>query len=188
MTSAVLISLLNALTLSPALCAILMRPEREHKRRFFHAFDRGFGRVMQRYDGAVRWLLPRQSVVLGAFVALGLATALLFWLVPTGFLPDEDQGYFMISFQLPDGASLERTEKVAEPGRGDPARHVGRRRLESLRRLRRAHRTPLLPTSHRSSSRSRRGRSAEVETSRSSRSWPRSGRASPRSRRRWSAS
>ncbi len=112
-TSAVLISLLTALTLSPALCAILMRPEREHKSRFFHAFDRGFGSVMQRYDGAVRWLLPRRNVVLGAFVALGLATALLFWLVPTGFLPDEDQGYFMISFQLPDGASLERTEKVA---------------------------------------------------------------------------
>ncbi len=112
-TSAVLISLLTALTLSPALCAILMRPEREHKSRFFHAFDRGFGSVMRRYDGAVRWLLPRRNVVLGAFVALGLATALLFWLVPTGFLPDEDQGYFMISFQLPDGASLERTEKVA---------------------------------------------------------------------------
>ena len=112
-TSAVLISLLNALTLSPALCAILMRAEGEHKGRFFRAFDRRFGSVMQRYDGAVRWLLPRRNVVLGTFVVLGLATALLFRLVPTGFLPDEDQGYFMISFQLPDGASLERTEKVA---------------------------------------------------------------------------
>ncbi len=112
-TSAVLISLLTALTLSPALCAILMRPERAHKGRFFLAFDRRFGGLMQRYDALVRWLLPRRKVVIGAFVGLGLMTALLFRLVPTGFLPDEDQGYFIINFQLPDGASLERTEHVA---------------------------------------------------------------------------
>jgi hydrophobe/amphiphile efflux-1 (HAE1) family protein len=112
-TSAVLISLLNALTLSPALCAILMRGEGEEKGRFFRSFDRRFERVMGRYDGAVRWLLPRRNVVLGAFCALGLATALLFRLVPSGFLPDEDQGYFIISFQLPDGASLERADQVA---------------------------------------------------------------------------
>jgi len=112
-TSAVLISLLNALTLSPALCALLMRGEREHKFRLFEQFDRGFGRLMIRYDGLVRWLLPRKRVVVGIFLALGLATALLFRLVPTGFLPDEDQGYFMISFQLPDGSALERTDAVA---------------------------------------------------------------------------
>ncbi|MBK7948201.1 MAG: multidrug efflux RND transporter permease subunit [Deltaproteobacteria bacterium] len=112
-TSAVLISLLNALTLSPALCALLMRAEGAHRGRFFDGFDRGFGHVMRRYDGAVRWLLPRRSVVLGSFAVLGLVTALLFRLVPSGFLPDEDQGYFMITFQLPDGAALERTEQVA---------------------------------------------------------------------------
>ena len=112
-SSAVLISLLNALTLSPALCAILMRGERENKFRFFKAFDRRFESVMQRYDGAVRWLLPRRNVVLGIFAALGLTTALLFRLVPTGFLPEEDQGYFLVSFQLPDGASLGRAEAVA---------------------------------------------------------------------------
>ena len=150
-TSAVLISLLNALTLSPALCAILMRAEGEHKGRFFHVFDRGFGRVAQRYDGAVRWLLPRRNVVLGIFVALALATALLFRLVPTGFLPDEDQGYFIVSFQLPDGASLERTEEVAERDRDDPSRYAGHRRLESLRRLRRVDEHLVRRTSARSS-------------------------------------
>ncbi|HKK52535.1 MAG TPA: efflux RND transporter permease subunit, partial [Myxococcota bacterium] len=100
-TCAVLISLLNALTLSPALCAILMRPEGEEKRGLFRAFDRGFDRVVQRYDRAVRWLLPRRRLVLASLAVLGAATILLFRLVPTGFLPDEDQGYFIVSFQLP---------------------------------------------------------------------------------------
>jgi hydrophobe/amphiphile efflux-1 (HAE1) family protein len=113
-TTAVLISLLNALTLSPALCALVMRGEREHKLRAFEAFDRGFGRLRQRYDFVVRWLLPRKSVVLGVLLGLGLATGMLFRIVPTGFLPDEDQGYFIINFQLPDGASLERADEVGK--------------------------------------------------------------------------
>jgi hydrophobe/amphiphile efflux-1 (HAE1) family protein len=113
-TAAVLISLLNALTLSPALCALWMRPEREHKRAFFRAFDRGFGAVVRRYDRSVRQLLPRRWLVLAIFAALGAATLLLFRAVPAGFVPDEDQGYFITSFQLPDGASLERSLAVAK--------------------------------------------------------------------------
>ncbi len=113
-TGAVLISLLNALTLSPALCALLMRPEAEGKPRFFHAFDRGFGAVVRGYDRAVRALLPRRALVLGVFATLGLATLAIARIVPTGFLPTEDQGYFITSFQLPDGASLGRTLEVAK--------------------------------------------------------------------------
>ncbi len=112
-TSAVLISLLNALTLSPALCALWMRPEAEHKRAPFRLFDRGFGRVVQEYDRGVRRLLPRRGLVLGVFALLGLATLALFRAVPTGFVPDEDQGYFITSFQLPEGAALGRTAEVA---------------------------------------------------------------------------
>ena len=112
-TCAVLISLLNALTLSPALCALVMRPEREHKSAFFRAFDRGFSAVVARYDRGVRALLPRRGVVVGALVLLFAVTVWLFRLVPTGFIPDEDQGYFITSFQLPDGASIERTDAVA---------------------------------------------------------------------------
>ncbi|MFO0687972.1 MAG: multidrug efflux RND transporter permease subunit [Myxococcota bacterium] len=112
-TSAVLISLVNALTLSPALCALLMRAEGAHRGRFAAGFDRGFGRLMNRYDGTVRWLLPRPRIVIATFVVLALATAMLFRMVPSGFLPDEDQGYFMISYQLPDGAALGRSEAVA---------------------------------------------------------------------------
>jgi hydrophobe/amphiphile efflux-1 (HAE1) family protein len=112
-SAAVLISLLNALTLSPALCALWMRPEAAHKRRFFRAFDRALAAVISRYDRRVRGLLTRRALVLGVFAGLGLATVLLFRTVPTGFIPDEDQGYFITSFQLPDGASLERTDAVA---------------------------------------------------------------------------
>jgi len=112
-TAAVLISLLNALTLSPALCAIVMRPETGRKAAFFRGFDRVFTAVLQRYDRGVRALLSRRALVVAVYAALGVATYLLFRTVPTGFLPDEDQGYFITSFQLPDGASLERTDEVA---------------------------------------------------------------------------
>jgi hydrophobe/amphiphile efflux-1 (HAE1) family protein len=113
-TGAMLISLLNALTLSPALCALLMRPESEGKPAFFRPFDRGFAAVVRGYDRVVRALLPRRVLVLGVFAALGLATLVVARLVPTGFLPTEDQGYFITSFQLPDGASLDRTFEVAK--------------------------------------------------------------------------
>ncbi len=77
-TVAVLISLLNALTLSPALCALVMRPEREHKPAFFRVFDRGFSAVVERYDRSVRALFPRRALVLGVLAVLFVATILLF--------------------------------------------------------------------------------------------------------------
>ena len=113
-TCAVLISLLNALTLSPALCALVMRAHGEEKNRFFRAFERGFDAVLRRYDRGVRALFPRRLAVIGVFLALVVATVVLFRSVPTGFIPDEDQGYFITSFQLPDGASLDRTLEVAK--------------------------------------------------------------------------
>ena len=112
-TCAVMISLLNALTLSPALCVLVMRPEREHKPAFFRAFDRGFAAIVERYDHGVRALLPRRAVVIGVLALLFAANLVLFRCVPTGFIPDEDQGYFITSFQLPDSSSLERTDGVA---------------------------------------------------------------------------
>jgi multidrug efflux pump len=112
-TCAVLISLINALTLSPALCALVMRPEREHKAAFFRAFDRYFEAVVERYDHGVRALLPRRGVVLGVLAVLFVANFVLFRAVPTAFIPDEDQGYFITSFQLPDSASIDRTDAVA---------------------------------------------------------------------------
>lgn len=115
-TCAVLISLLNALTLSPALCALLMRPERapEERNVVFRGFERGFEKLIRVYDRGVRALFPRRLFVLGAYFLLVMATLVLFLAVPAGFLPDEDQGYFITSFQLPEGASIERTDAVAK--------------------------------------------------------------------------
>lgn len=113
-SAAVLISLLNALTLSPALCALLLRPEPERRNALFRGFERGFAAVVRRYDRGVRALLPRRLAVAGVFVALVVGTVVVYRAVPTSFLPDEDQGYFIVSFQLPDGAALERTLLVAQ--------------------------------------------------------------------------
>jgi hydrophobe/amphiphile efflux-1 (HAE1) family protein len=90
-----------------------MRREPERKPALFRAYDRAFDALVVRYDRSVRALLPRTGLVLAIFAALVVANVLLFRSVPTGFLPDEDQGYFITSFQLPDGASLERTDEIA---------------------------------------------------------------------------
>ena len=91
-----------------------MRRESHRKRAFFRAFDRAFDGLVRAYDRGVRTLFPRRVLVLASYAALGLATLLLFRAVPTGFVPDEDQGYFITSFQLPDGASIDRTLGVAK--------------------------------------------------------------------------
>jgi multidrug efflux pump subunit AcrB len=80
----------------------------------FAAFDRGFGRFTDFYERLGRVSIRRWPLVLVAFAALLATTALLYQRVPTGFVPAEDQGYFIVSGQLPDGSSLERTERVTK--------------------------------------------------------------------------
>ena len=140
-TCAVLISLLNALTLSPALCALLMRPEREHKPAFFRGFDRGFARLV----APLRPRRARAAAAAGARArglrrALRRRTSCSSAPCRPASCPDEDQGYFITSFQLPDGASLERTDAVAREVEKHPDGYAGRGRHEPLRRLRRADR------------------------------------------------
>ncbi len=112
----VLLSAFNALTLSPALAALLLRPRRESKgllRRFFDSFNRTFGRAT---EGYVRWsgaLLRKTAVVIVALLVFCLAGAFFASRVPSSFLPDEDQGYAYVNVQLPNGASLERTTAVS---------------------------------------------------------------------------
>ena len=112
----VLLSAFNALTLSPALAALLLRPRRESRgllRRFFDSFNRTFGRAT---EGYVRWsgtLLRKTVVVIAALVAFGLAGGFFASRVPSSFLPDEDQGYAYVNVQLPNGSSLERTTAVS---------------------------------------------------------------------------
>ena len=112
----VLLSAFNALTLSPALAALLLRPRQPSRgllRRFFDWFNRLFDRAT---EGYVRWsgvLLQKTAVVVVLLVAFGVAAGFFANRVPSSFLPDEDQGYAYINLQLPNGASLERTTQAA---------------------------------------------------------------------------
>ncbi|GAB3326050.1 efflux RND transporter permease subunit [Larkinella ripae] len=122
MAIAILISAVNALTLSPALCALLLTNQHaddDHSSgkkgflgRFFAAFNAGFTVVTRRYVGTIRMLIRHKWVGLSG---LALVIAVTVWLIrttPTGFIPSEDQGFIAYSLKLPAGASLQRTQKV----------------------------------------------------------------------------
>ena len=108
-----------ALTLTPALCASLLKPHEETQRRgpvgervdrFFDWFNRWFGRTTDKYQGGVGKMLSRPLRWLGVFVALVAVTALLFLRLPGSFLPQEDQGYLITVIQAPPGATTQRTD------------------------------------------------------------------------------
>ena len=109
----VALSAVNALTLSPALCAVILRPTSAHG-WFFRGFNTAFNRSARAYERVVQRSAQRWAVVLVTFVALGGVTYYLFQTVPTGFVPDEDQGYIIVSIQGPDGAALDRTRAVGD--------------------------------------------------------------------------
>lgn len=108
----VFISSINALSLSPALCALLLRPRKESNgllSRFFGAFNRGFDRVTHHYTGFIGFLTRRIArTIIILFILFG-ATFFLFSKLPGGFVPQEDRGYLFTSVELPAGASLQRT-------------------------------------------------------------------------------
>ena len=111
----VLISALNALTLSPALSALLLRPVRPARGPlgvFYRWFNGAFGWFTGRYLGAVRFLVRRAVFALVALAVVCGSAYGLFRHLPTGFLPDEDQGALFTAVRLPDAASLERTGAV----------------------------------------------------------------------------
>ena len=108
-----LISAINALTLSPALCAILLKPT-HHRRGLMRYVMGGIDRVRDGYAAMVRRLVRFSLLVLVLIAGVGLLTGWLFKVTPTGFLPEEDQGAFMAQVQLPEGASLGRTLEVVQ--------------------------------------------------------------------------
>ncbi len=112
--AATVFSTINALTLSPALCALLLRPQSGKKNAFFRGFDRMFEKAGSGYATVARTLLRRSAFAMLLFVGLLGITGWQFDRLPTGFLPLEDQGYLIASVQLPDGASLSRTERVLD--------------------------------------------------------------------------
>ena len=113
----VVISAINALTLSPALSALLLKPGglgTGLMGRFFKAFNRGFERTTHGYVSWTDFCVKRAFRTLVMLVVLTVAAGLLGWRLPTGFVPDEDQGYMFVNVQLPDAASMERTDAVCK--------------------------------------------------------------------------
>jgi multidrug efflux pump len=101
-----------ALTLSPALAAILIKAKHGEKKGFFKWFDDTFERITNGYVSGVKWVTHNFLVSLVAFVVVVAATVGLFKLLPTAFVPQEDQGYIFVAYFLPDSASLDRTHDV----------------------------------------------------------------------------
>ncbi len=110
----VLISCINALTLSPALCATLLKPEVEGARKFFFFrwFDAAFEFLTRRYSRIVGFTIRKAFIVMVAYAGLMFASYKIYGMLPTGFIPNEDQGAFMINVQLPEASSLPRTTKI----------------------------------------------------------------------------
>jgi len=120
----VVLSGIVALTLTPALCAVLLKPTDPGRKsgailsRLFDRFNRGFRTITERYLGAAGRVIDRPRTF---FAAFAVAVALLFALVrsvPTGFIPNEDKGYFGMLIELPDNASRQRTEAVVKQVEG----------------------------------------------------------------------
>ncbi len=103
------ISAINALTLSPALCALFLRKETGPTWWFYRKFNESFERFKNGYQGWVKELTARWKLVVIVFAVLMALTVYMFKIVPTGFVPEEDQGYFIVNIQGPEGSSLERT-------------------------------------------------------------------------------
>ena len=110
------ISALNAVTLKPTQCATWLRipAPAEDRNAFYRGFNRIYGLLEGRYAGLIRRVVKRSGLVAGAALILIAVVILGFSRIPTGFLPLEDQGYFLVSVQLPDGASLARTEAAMQ--------------------------------------------------------------------------
>ncbi len=122
MAVSIAFSAFMALSLTPALCATLLKPvEAGHghaKKGFFGGFNRGFARSAKGYEGWVAKLLRRSGRMMVIYVALIAAVGVLYMRLPTSFLPNEDQGNLLVNIQLPPGATLERTQAVVEKVEG----------------------------------------------------------------------
>src|ERR1700712_1352204 len=122
MVASIGFSAFMALSLTPALCATLLKPvdqgSHHEKRGFFGWFNRGFNRTAKGYEGVVARLLKRAARYLVIYVAIVAAVVVVFRGLPTSFLPQEDQGNIIVNVQLPPGATQERTLSVMQQVEG----------------------------------------------------------------------
>jgi multidrug efflux pump len=121
MVASMLFSALMALSLTPALCATLLKPVdpgHHEKKGFFGAFNRAFKRTTHGYESLVARVIRKAGRYLVIYAAVLGAVAFLYNRLPTSFLPNEDQGYLLVNVQLPPGASVNRTEKVMQQVEG----------------------------------------------------------------------
>lgn len=126
LATAILISAVNALTLSPALCALLLKPVHpddvkaeenlskfeKYKARFFTAFNTSFDRMIGKYIRSVKYLLSHKKIAFGGLVLVTLVGGILMMVTPRSFIPTEDDSFVTYSLAMPPGASLSRTTEV----------------------------------------------------------------------------
>ncbi len=110
----VTISGLVALTLTPALCALVLKPGHQASHAFFDRFNTWFDRQTGRYTGGVRFIMRRAGLGLVLFLGMIALTVGLFKVVPGGLVPEEDQGYIFAVTFMPDGTALPRTQQVTD--------------------------------------------------------------------------
>ncbi|HUL70275.1 MAG TPA: multidrug efflux RND transporter permease subunit [Gemmatimonadales bacterium] len=124
----VLISAFNALTLSPALAAMLLRHKEHGEKqsllgRFFAGFNKWFAKITDGYVGYSRFFIRKMAISIALFAAFGVLAGLLGSRLPTSFVPDEDQGFFYMNVELPAAASLQRADAVSKQIEGILAQH-----------------------------------------------------------------
>ncbi|WP_264524362.1 efflux RND transporter permease subunit [Flavobacterium sp. N502536] len=123
MAIAIVISAVNALTLSPALAALFLKDnhgasgdaayeKKGFKEKFFSAFNKSFDSLTNRYVGGLKFLIRRKWLSLGGLALITVATIVMVKTTPTGFIPTEDQGFIAIAVNTPSGTSLDGTQKV----------------------------------------------------------------------------
>jgi HAE1 family hydrophobic/amphiphilic exporter-1/multidrug efflux pump len=118
----VILSVIVALTLTPALCGMMLRPRKEIRGplgRFLRGFNAVFNKTTQGYLGGVGFFLRRVTIGLACLAGLWFGAGRLLMKLPTGFVPNEDQGYLFSVFTLPDGASMERTDQLMRRAEAD---------------------------------------------------------------------
>ena len=109
---AVVISGFIALTMTPALCVVVLQGQKRAPGKFFVWFNDTFARITHRYTGGVLWMIKRGAIGVILFAGMVAITAGLWKITPGSLVPDEDQGYYIAAVFLPEGSSLQRTDKV----------------------------------------------------------------------------